>query len=263
MSHFRSFLAATAVMVISNGAAFAQDNPANNAVSAPVLKLDASGGDINGSAGGLVSASGVVPVGERFGAQADAEWGGNGDGAIGGVGGHFFYRQPESFLVGVTAHWATIDRHDVTRFGGETYVYLNDVTLSGEAGVQTNNSTSKGYVDLGAAYYVTNNLRVGVDVGAAGGYHYTGLEAEWQPGAQPFTVFGEAGVNDDAAGYGLVGVRYVINSNSGDLKNRNRHEYLPNRIHWMDTQVAPGVKAEYDRNHKPAAVTSGGYGGPA
>jgi hypothetical protein len=106
------------------------------AVSAPALTVDGSAGSIGGSPSGFFSAAGTVPVGNSFGAQLDTELGQSGKRGQGGTGAHFFWRDPDSGLVGATAMWSRIGGWNVFRYGAEGEAYLGDFTLATAGGIQ-------------------------------------------------------------------------------------------------------------------------------
>lgn len=140
------------------------------------LDFDGLPEHVNGAYGiGTITA----PVGERFGLQIDAGLiglyptaAGTVDADGGGVGGHFFWRDPDQGLVGAYAHYVALGSSfadvDLVRYGVEGEFYIDRVTLEGFAGADTvdGGGASETYanLDFGASYYVTDNVKLSAGV---------------------------------------------------------------------------------------------------
>jgi len=76
---------------------------AGPAVSDFNTKIDGAIGWIDGDGAVNFTGSATFPVGNPFGAQIDGLYGWTDDESLYGLGGHFFWRNPEYALLGATA----------------------------------------------------------------------------------------------------------------------------------------------------------------
>ncbi len=195
------------------------------AVSAPNLKVSGYGGWQDGQGRGNVAASASAPLGDHFGVQLDGLYGYGNDNSNGGVGGHAFYRDPSTFLLGATAMWANQDGVNFERYGAEAEVYLGDFTIAPAGGFQAGQARlgDSAYYTIDASYYLTDNLKF---TAGSTGYDSTYIgygAAEWQPnGDTPLSVFATAGGGDEGNGFVLAGVSYTFGAPATSIKKRDR-----------------------------------------
>ena len=200
----------------------------DRAVSAPTVSVDGSAGSLGGSPSGYFSATGTVPVGDRFGFQLDGETGQSGDRGEGGGGAHLFWRDPGYGLAGATALWSRVGGWNIFRYGVETEAYLGDFTVAPSAGLQRGDAnkgtSSSGFGSVDLSWYLRDDLKL--SLGGAGFSNVrTGFAGiEWQPSpTRPLTLFANGGGGDHGPGFALVGLRYTFGAPGSSLKDRNRH----------------------------------------
>lgn len=184
----RLFSTSTAMLVVLAGTAAAADfaekfEGTKPAVSGFNGKLDLGYIHYNADSlpnsfnGGYAIGSLSIPVGHSFGAQIDAgymgfsESGGPARPALGGIGAHAFWRNPDIGLVGLYGHYVNVNSNiagvgkiDTWRVGSEAELYLGRVSLEGFAGADIINNGVKSETffngEFRAAYYFTDNFRV-------------------------------------------------------------------------------------------------------
>jgi hypothetical protein len=200
--------------------------------------------DIDGVPGHLNVYSGVgsisAPVGQSFGVQIDA-------GLIsldptedllsgidgGGVGGHFFWRNPDQGLLGAYAHYVTIESDfadaDIFRYGIEGELYLDRVTLEGFAGADTidvfGGDETYEALDFTASYYVNDNVRLSAGVSrtfdeTAG---LIGAEAMLPFASNNVSLYAKAQFGDDSTSVG-AGLRVYFGDAGKSLIARHRED---------------------------------------
>jgi hypothetical protein len=185
-----------------------------------------------------------LPLGCLIGAQIDLSGGDiDGDGYF-GAGGHLFVRDPESYLIGIHGQYLDLDGDDVFRIGPEFELYLNQVTVSGILGFETIDDFDTDDVVAGfeAAYYVTDNFKVGagyrhfldVDVGA--------LTMEFQPETLPASVFADVMAGSDDYFSVTGGFRFYFGGEDKSLIRRHREDDPSHIFNWL-RKVGRGVAA--------------------
>lgn len=217
--------------ILLNGALAADvDTGCIPAVSALNGKLEGAGGyyedevDDGARFQGIASLS--LPVGCLFGIQLDLGAGDLDGDEFYGAGGHFFMRDPESYLLGVHAQYIDLDGDDIFRIGPEAELYLGDITLSAMAGFEgaEDFGTDDVVAQIEAAYYVGDDFKLyggyrrflDIDAGAVG--------FELQTGFIPASVFvdGMAGSDDYVSVMG--GLRFYFGGDDKSLKARHRED---------------------------------------
>jgi hypothetical protein len=116
------------------------------AVSALNGKAEGYGGSINGKALYGAAGSAAAPLGGQYGAQIDGNVGSLDGNVFGAVGGHWFWRNPSTALLGIYADSALWDRFggvNVNHVGAEAEYYFGQFTLQGVAGVEFGNRASQ------------------------------------------------------------------------------------------------------------------------
>lgn len=208
------------------------------AVSGVNGKLEAAGGYIEDlDKGGRFHGVGTLsfPLGCMFGAQIDVG-GGDLDGTgFWGVGGHFFTRDPESYLFGIHAQYIDLDGNDIWRVGPEAEFYLGNVTLSAYAGWESAEGLSDDVVaDVEAAYYFTEDFKI------SGGYRrFLNIDAgavgfEFQPGlGLPVSLFADAMFGSDDYTSIMGGVRIYFGGDDKSLMARQRQDDPPHLFNLL------------------------------
>ncbi len=200
------------------------------------------------------------PVTTHFGLQIDA---GGFAGDIGGfdisgagVGGHFFWRDPDVALVGVYAHYVNTDiggvlDMDNVRYGVEGELYLNRVSLEGfvgadylEASIGPFSASDTFFSgEAIAAFYPVDNLRVFAGVQQAfdetsfiAGGEYL-FNTGWQ--AEP-AVFARGAFSDDSTSV-MAGLKFYFGEQGKSLIRRHRED--DPQINLFDNVGAAGTAA--------------------
>jgi hypothetical protein len=208
------------------------------AVSGLNGKLEGAGGYIEDlDDGGRFHGVGTLsfPLGCLFGAQIDVG-GGDLDGTdFWGVGGHFFIRDPESYLFGVHAQYIDLDGFDIFRIGPEVELYFGNFTLSAFAGYEDAESLSDDVVaDIEGAFYITEDFKVSggyrrfldIDAGAVG--------AEFQPGfGFPMSLFVDAMIGSDDYTSVTGGIRIYFGGEDKSLMARHREDDPPHLFNLL------------------------------
>jgi hypothetical protein len=137
-----------------------------------------------------------IPLAGQYGLQIDGMLGNLGSDGIGGVGGHLFWRNPASGLLGIYAshtHWDRAGGLGITHVGAEAAAYLGRMTIGVVAGVETGNSqseTANGIITtfdvhtrfwdkLDFSYYPVDDLKLSIGHRHFGGRNAGALGAEW------------------------------------------------------------------------------------
>jgi hypothetical protein len=109
-------------------------------------KLDGFAGSVGNKTVYGAEGSFSVPLQSRYGAQLDGRAGNFDGNAFGAVGGHLFWRDPSTALVGAYGDFTNWDRFggvQVAHVAGEGAYYFGRFTLEGVAGIELGNSASK------------------------------------------------------------------------------------------------------------------------
>ncbi len=196
-------------------------------------KLEGAGGfidqrsDDGGRGHALLSLS--APLGCMFGMQVDLGIGDLAGSTAGGVAGHLFKRDPQSYLIGAYGQWGAVGGQDVWRIGGEAELYRGNISYEFLAGFEdTDRTSSDVFAALDIAFYTTDNLRLSagyrrlikVDAAAVG--------LEWQPGdlnlGLPVSFFVKGAVGSKGYGTAYGGVRLYFGGPQKSLIRRHRED---------------------------------------
>jgi hypothetical protein len=251
--------------MVASVSCLAQEAPP--AVSAPNMKVDMSGGFLGGGPAYLGSFTGTAPLGHSFGIQLDGALGVADDDPRGGFAGHVFYRDPRSYSVGVTGMWSRITgpwdsaKSNILRAGLEGEVYLGDFSILPAAGWQHSNADATGYASLGALYYVTPYLVLGVSTAASSNARslQTGLEYQFDKD-MPLSVILDVGIDNRGPAFALAGLRYSFGAPSKSLQQRDRFDDPANIVRYMNTVGAAAFTA--GSAHNPPIVVKPSAPGP-
>jgi hypothetical protein len=181
----------TVVAGFNYGAAFAADVDVATglpAVSGINGKIQASAGwqAIDGFSDDFLFRGGAslsIPVGDRFGLQADfAAVDGFTDTAVSGTL-HAFTRDPNAYLFGAIGGFGTVGSTDVWYVGPEAELYIDNISIEATGGwmnVDVAGVTSDkmfGVADLGL--YATDNLRLNLGVSSIADFESGHAGLEW------------------------------------------------------------------------------------
>jgi hypothetical protein len=263
---FRSSLLKTAALVglfgaaIAFNSAMAADLPSPApppAPSLPVLalpavsgfnaKLDAFGGGFDSFDKGAVAGvngSVAVPLGFRFGAQADGPVASEAGKFYGSVADHVFWRDPSVGLIGLYGKASEYNGLGGVRMGQgglEGEYYLSQVTFRGVAGVEGGNAgtflsngffekanvTTRFFDKIDAAFYPAPDWEVFVGHRYTGGINAAagGVEYLWHAhGGAAISTYVEARVGEQQYRAVWAGLRVYFGAGDKSLIERKRQD---------------------------------------
>jgi hypothetical protein len=207
--------AAAALLCVFGSSAEAQQGPA---VSAPNGKIEFDAGALTLPSSAFVArAAGTltVPIGERFGLQADLS-ASTAPGFITTGALHVFTRDPATYLIGGTLGFVRSPGATVLAAGPEAELYLDRWTLEAWGGIAAaypaasatpNRVGPFGMVNAG--YYVTDNWRLSLGVSWLDGYGalQAGSEYLLDGPAIPVALTTELRAGQDGALRAMLGLR--------------------------------------------------------
>lgn len=199
------------------------------AVSEPNLKVTGEAGSVVDQSAWIIGAGMTLPVGEAWGLQVEGAAAGANNDSVYGAAAHFFTRDPDQYLLGLFAAYASEDNFnlDAVRVGAESEIYLNQITVLAKAGYQFSSTLGDGFAgEIELKWYLSDNLALAGGYGIDNNTSLAHAGVEWQPGfsALPglaFRVDGTVGENDYQSILG--GLTYYFGSNAS-LKDRHRRQ---------------------------------------
>ena len=198
---------------------------AEPAVDGLNTKISAQVGSDNFSA---IEGSITLPAGNNYGFQVDLAAVRTKKIDYDAIGGHFFQRDPDSYLLGLTAGYNTGDFGRLSRFGVEAEKYLQNITLQGRVGYQTGKyfgfEHENTFYRVGAKWYVTDDFAVNVRQTSAHNGDATSFGVEWQPRyteSTGYSFFAEFNRHKHQDWNNIVGVRVYLDRGK-TLKSRHR-----------------------------------------
>lgn len=209
--------------------------------------------DINGKleiAGGFLRTPGTtiaharingslsIPVTDRFGLQGDLALFNSPTGIGGGGALHAFTRDPNMYLLGVTAAAVRIPGASLWAIGPEAELYLDQISIEAWGGYASLNYDSAALTDVSGAflmadlaYYISDDWRISV-----GGRHLLGenqlrLATEYQVTSFdiPFSVTGEGRFATDGSIVATIGLKHYFGDPDKSLIDRHRQDDPPDR----------------------------------
>lgn len=252
-----TFLASLAWLCAGEPAAAQKALPAVDGVNG---KLEAFGGSY--ATKGLYGAAGSLsaPLADKFGVQIDVGGGAFASRFLGAVGGHLFWRDPRTGLIGLYGdytRWNESGGIHVAHVGVEGEAYLGRFSLGGVAGVESGNNnftsssstiaipgpgtfttttynleTKTRFFDrISLGYYFTDNWKGSVGHRYMGGKHALALGTEYAiPSGRGtmMSLFGEGRVGEGSKNYGVWGgLRVYFGNSDKTLIRRHREDDPP------------------------------------
>lgn len=214
---------ATVMFCAFSCTASAQQAPA---VSGPNGKIEFDAGALSlPTAAFVVRAAGTVtlPIGERFGIQADLS-ASTAPGFVTTGALHLFTRDPAAYLIGGTFGFVRSPGATVLAAGPEAELYLDRWTLEAWGGVAAAYPTAaatpsriSAFVMTNAGYYVSDNWRLGIGASWLDGYGalQAGSEYLLTDFSLPVAVTTELRIGQDGAFRGMLGLRTYLGSDPG------------------------------------------------
>ena len=216
-THGVALAPATLLFFVLCNAALAQERPAVSGLNG---KFEFSAGALTlptpafvGRAAGAIT----VPLGDRFGLQADFS-ASTSPGFTTSAAVHLFTRDPSAFLLGGSVGYVRSPGSVVIAAGPEAELYRDRWTVEAWAGASMVDPVASGPTRLGVfalgtlAYYPTDNWRVSVGVSSLDGYAAVQVGSEYllDNFDLPVAVTGEARLGQDGAIRTMVGLRTYL-----------------------------------------------------
>lgn len=208
---------ATVVYCLFAGVAMAQQGPAVSALNA---KVEFAAGALSlPSPTFMLRAAGTVtvPIGERFGLQADLGTSTSPGFVTGAV--HLFTRDPAAYLIGGTFGFVRSPGATVLAAGPEAELYLDRWTLEAWGGVAAAYPAATpapsrvgAFVMTNAGYYVTDNWRLSLGASWLDSYGALQLGSEYLLAdfALPASITTELRLGQDGAVKATLGLRTYL-----------------------------------------------------
>ena len=199
------------------------------AVSQSNLKVTGAGGTVDGDGAWLGAAGFTAPLGQSWGMQGEAGILGVDDDTVYGTAGHVYMRDPESYLAGLFAAYASEDKFDVdaTRVGAEVEFYLDQVTLLAKAGYQFSDLLSEtAFGDIELRWYLSDNFALSGGGSFDENSSLGRVSGEWLLGSSALpglALRAEAVVGEGDYDSVMGGVTYYFGGDSS-LKDRHRKQ---------------------------------------
>jgi len=237
------------------------------AVSAPNGKVEIGGGwaDIDDLGDDEVFRGGAafsMPVGDMFGIQADlTALDAYGETAVGGAG-HFFTRDPNSYLLGAYGGYVDAGSANIWYVGPEAELYLDNISIEAVGGVMDiSNGVGTEFYALGkVALYPTDNLRLSVGASTVANFESANAGLEWFMGDTglpvSLTVNGELG--EDGYTSILAGLSLYFGGEDKSLIRRHRED--DPRLHYFNIfDGGSGHGSNCDRGEVEVPDQNGGF----
>ncbi len=187
------------------------------------------GGRIDGENLSAVATSLSLPIGERFGVQFDGAFGEIDNDEVKGGGMHLFARDPETYLLGLTAVYVELEDVELQRYGVEAEGYFGQFTVAVAGGQQSGDVDDSGYASLNLRYYPLDNLMVEIGGSVADtddGKAHIGVEYQVMGG---LAVFADLATGEDDYDHIIGGVRYYFGAEKSLVK-RHREDDTRNNV---------------------------------
>lgn len=211
------------------------------AVSGPNGKVEIGAGwsDIDDLGDDEVFRGGAAfsfPVGDMFGIQADLTvLDVYGDTTIGGAG-HFFTRDPDSYLLGVYGGYVDGGPANIWHIGPEAELYLDNISIEAVGGYMdiSNGGGSEFYAMGKLALYATEDLRLSVGASSVADFESASAGLEWFMGDTgiPASLTVEGRLGEDGFTSVMAGLSLYFGGEDKSLIRRHRED--DPRLHFFD-----------------------------
>lgn len=262
--------------VMTNKLLTAQPDDSTRAVSEINGKLSYAGGLMDGFSGQNFDGSVTVPVFQQFGFQADGMYSRISNLSFDGGAGHFFWRDPQIGLLGITGGYLYREGVDSYQVGLEGEYYWRRFTFSAFGGVGSikyaqpvpfiSTDPTRAIGRISAGYYPVDNLLVSASYTREFNNNLAEGNLEFQTPIRGLALTGEAAIGNNHYDQVLFGIRYYFGRNK-HLIDRHRHDDPPN----MMQQILYGLglygadynakENQYIAANPSSGGSSGGEGG--
>ncbi|MGJ8652967.1 MAG: hypothetical protein ACSHX8_06805 [Opitutaceae bacterium] len=243
---------------------------ANSAVSGINGKLGSAVGSFNSNDGNTFEGSVSIPIAETLGFQFDGYYADIEEVDFGGVGAHFFWRDNEVGLLGLSAGILKGDYLDSYELSVEGEYYIKQFTLGARAGfaeieykhavpfIDTDKGGAFGKAYVG--FYALEDLWLSASVETRFENTYYGVDVEYQTPIDGLTVYGNVTSGNHDYDHAYIGLRYYFGGKK-TLKNRHRKDDPQNMLNDMLTGIG-SYGAEYNKRARDyyGDIVSNTYG---
>lgn len=260
-------------------------------LAGPVMLANPAVSDINGKLGVMhgsmdsesttgLEGSITWPVLESFGIQLDGLYStmaqpsygfGNADDSdLGGVGGHFFWRDSETAMLGVEAGYVFGDPVDSWELGIEAEYYWKWLTIGGKAGFASisydrpapsiESDKDSFFCQFYLAAYPVDNLLVAAFVENRFDNTYLSIEVEYELPVPGLSVFANAMKGDHDYDHAMVGMRYYFGEDK-PLRSRHREDDPRNTLTGIRHGIGTWQADVHEQVAKAANQAPAGSGG--
>ncbi len=196
----------------------------NDAVSGPNGKVDAFAGSVDGNESENLSGSYAFPITGEWGAQFDGLYGRLDHETLYAGGGHLFWRNPELALLGLNASYGRWDKADLWRAGVEGELYVDSLTLAGQAGNQSSDFADGFYGNLGLRYYLAGgNLMLAATGSTFDHTSLFGADVEYLTELNGLSLFASGTIGENNYDMIIGGIWYYFGSDK-PLMLRHRED---------------------------------------
>jgi len=209
---------------------------------------DSSTNDAVSSGAFGASGSLSVPIGISLGFQGDLMVRNTGGvGVTWGGAAHLFTRDPNNYLIGVTAAAFRTPTSTVTGIGPEGELYLGDFSIEAWAGVDNVNyddsslsDVTGGFGFIDGVYYLTPDARVSLGASSVLGNNALHLGGEYQfhDFGYPLSATADARIGSEGSIFTIGLKGYFGGDDNKSLKDRQRQDDPRNRV--LDLFTAAG-----------------------
>ena len=193
------------------------------AVSGLNAKASIYGGSLDGDRLGTGQGSVTLPMGDRFGFQADALVSKVDGDDVRGLAAHAFWRNPDVALFGIVASALEVDDIRVERFGVEGDYFTKSFTFSASVGTQGGDVDSTSFGRAEVSYYPTDNVALVLAGTKADDDDRTSLDIEYQTSVSGLALFASTEMGSDNYDATHAGVRFYFGEDKS-LKRRHRED---------------------------------------
>lgn len=228
--------------VFTNKLLTLDSDESTRAVSEINGKLSYAGGLMDGFSGQNFDGSVTVPVMQQFGFQADGLYSRISNLSFDGGAGHFFWRDPQVGLLGITGGYLYRSGVDSYQVGIEGEYYWRRFTFSAFGGVGSikyaqpvpfiSTDPTRAIGKISAGYYPIDNLLASASYTTE--FHNNLVEGnlEFQTPIRGLALTGEAAIGNHHYDQMLFGIRYYFGRNK-HLIDRHRQDDPPSMVQQL------------------------------
>jgi hypothetical protein len=189
-----------------------------------------------------------MPLGDKFGLQADFTVDHSlHNTSIGGAA-HLFTRDPGSYLLGAYGGFADVGSANLAFIGGEGEIYAGNVSvelLGGYMNVKPDgkNHQNKAFAIADFGYYATDNFRLTLGASSIAGFESGHAGFEYMLDSSPFSITGDARAGEAGFAAVKIGGAFYFGGSESNKSLIRRHREDDPRIRFQDIFGSGGTAA--------------------